>query len=338
MIPIEGGAIVADSRRRVIAVIDEASALAWKGGDWRLDPDISLPAQEHPAPCVPGDIREAIVWQMDVVLLGKSIRLRSRVPSRNIGVLPRIAHLAQSLADPPCHVLDLVEDAGTYQLWQDGLLVFTAGDAANLVGEIYGILLELAHAPRRLMLLAHAAALIVDGASLMLSAPSGGGKTILSIGLVHAGAVLLSDDTIGIDQDDFSLTGLPVALRVREAGWPLIAPRLVPEAGSIEPNRFGLRHIPPSSVGGTAERAPPASAAILLDFVPGAERMVTPIDAARGLAALIQSGASLPGATDPAAAAPAIAGWCGRTRFYRLRYGSLDDGIAGIHRIRTELA
>ena len=338
MIPIEGGAIVVDSRRRAIAVIDEAAALAWKSGDWRLDPEVPVPAREHPERGFSGDFRESVVWQLDIVLCGKSIRLRSRVPARNIGVLPRIAHLAQSLVGPPSHVFDLVENAGKYQLWQDGNLAFTTSDSADLVGEVYGVLLELAHSPRRLMLLAHAAALIVGGRSLMLSAASGGGKTTLSVGLIHAGAFLLSDDTVGIDQDDLGLTGLPVALRVREAGWPVIAPRMPPKAGSIAPNASGLRHIPPSWVGGTVDHAPPASAAILLDFVPGADCSVTPIDSARGLAALIESGASLAESTDPAIAAPAIAVWCGKTRFYRLRYASMDDGIAGIHKIRADLS
>jgi len=345
MVPIDGGAIVADPRYRAVAVIDE-SAIDSRDG-W-IYPEMPVSAEACPKPRLAkepylvDEPRGAIVWRLDIVLGGKRMRLHSRIPAQNIGVLPRIAHLAQPVAEndirPPDHVLDLVQDEETYQLWNDGKLIFAAGTANQLVGELYVLLLELAHAPRRLMLMAHAAALVVDGASLILSAASGGGKTILSIGLAHAGAILLTDDTVGVDYEDLSLVGLPAALRVRAAGWPLAASRLAPEAGTVEPNRGGIRHIPPAWAGRTIERAPPAQAVILLDFVPDAQCSTDSLKAARGLAAMIQGGASLPETLDPVLAAPVIAGWCGQTRFYRLRYGNLTDGIAGIHAIRAELA
>ena len=272
---------------------------------------------------------------------GRIIRLRSQIFPLTPRWLARLTPLTAKAGSAPDHHLDLTRAAQGCQLWSDGRPVQQTLAAHEVIGEIYGALLELAVAPRELALLAHVGGLVVDGRPLLLSAPSGGGKTLLTVALAAAGAGLMGDDAVAILAGDFSVVGLPVAIGIRSAGWDLVRALLPPEAAMIPPNEFGRRWAPPCLVGRGVERSGPAAAVILLDRQPswpaGAKADWRQVDSSQGLAALIDAGAALPGAAT-LAAARRLAQWSDQTGFFRFRYGSLASGVEGVHALAAALA
>jgi hypothetical protein len=329
LVPIEGGAIWSRPDLGLLMVVDPTHL-----GDAIPDiPDRMPPRPETiPVGGVPdGEIR----WCHDIVLLDRPIRVRARVPGGVGGLSPRIAHLAQALPTAPVHCLDLTADGGAFHLWLDGARRRSVDTAPELVGETYTALLEFAVAPQRVALFLHAVGIVIDGVSLLLGAVSQGGKTTLALGLAASGAILLSDDTVALIADDLSIVGLPVALRVRAGGWPLALSALPPPAAGLPPNRQGIRHVPPAWAGETAMRAAPAAAIVALDYRPGAAPAWRRVTAAAGLAALINSGASLPGPPTPDLVAT-LAQWCDGSRFFHLTYGSLRDGVAAVQAIARQ--
>ncbi len=330
MIPIAGGAIVPRLDLGMVLVVDpsrfDSAAL-----------DAGLAAE--PAAPPPAFDRSAVTWRSDLRPHTTLIRLQSRIAGGDLGLAARLAGLA---APPPhapegaAHCLDLTAEADGYGLWCDGTFLRRVAGRPDLIGAVYGAVLELTASPRRLALQMHAAAVVVDGVPLVLGAPSGGGKTTLTLGLAKAGAEVLSDDTVGLMEDDLSLVGLAASMRVRDGGWPTVAPLLGPHGAALVPDGAGIRHVPPRLAGEVRVFSPPAAAVLLLDYRPGAACRWEPMAAAEGLALLVQAGAALP--RDPAPTAPAaLARWCSGTRFLRLTYGSLDDGVRGVFIIRSAL-
>ncbi len=332
MIPIVGGAIVPRLDLGMVLVVDPS----------RFDPaalDVGLAAAEPAVPPPPPAFdRSAVTWRTDLRLPNAVIHLQSRIAGGDLGLAPRLAGLAAPphAAEAAGHRLDLAETEDGYGLWRDGVLLRQVADRQDLIGAVYGAVLELTAAPRRLALQMHAAAVVVGGLPLVLAAPSGGGKTTLTVGLAKAGAVVLSDDTVGLMEEDLSLVGLAAAMRVRDSGWPVVAPLLGPMGMEAAPDSAGIRHISPGLAGEVRGFSPPAAAVLLLDYRSGAACRWEPVTAAEGLALLVQAGAALP--RDPASTAPAaLARWCGRTRFLRLTYGSLHDGVRGVFTLRSAL-
>jgi len=120
---------------------------------------------------------QPIVWQFDLQLGAHRLRLRNRLSGQAIGIRPRLIHLAAVPGGRPTHILDLVGDDAGFHLCVDGRPEASTPIAADLPGEVYTYLLRLSHAPRRILMLAHAAALVVRGVELLLSAASRGGKS-----------------------------------------------------------------------------------------------------------------------------------------------------------------
>ncbi|MDR3515919.1 MAG: hypothetical protein P4M00_08890 [Azospirillaceae bacterium] len=342
LFPIDGGAILVRPDIEALVVIRSTTSvetlpegLAMPDGAIEERSDRSAVAAYPPL-----RLEGAVRWEIGLRFLGKAIRIRNRLAEVDIGLRRRIAHLAEDLGAEGLgeeHVIDfdLTADRGSYTLWKNGRILFTTSNPDELAGEVCNTLLTVAVAPQQVALFVHAAGLVIDGATMMLCAPSGGGKTTLALGLAASGATLLTDDTVAIVKDDFSVVGLPVALRVRASGWPVVERLLSFPAAAGDPSPRGIRHIPPRVVGETRQRALPAAVVVALFYRAGADCDWQPLDAASGLAAVIAAGAVLPSIPD-AAVARTLGQWCQRTRFVSLTYGSLEDGIRAVHAIGTE--
>lgn len=286
----------------------------------------------------------ASVWEIDLQLPTRRVRLRNLSGCRSFGLRPRLAPLAvrrsaPRTADsgPADHRIDIVACDGGFALRIDGAPSAATGNVRRLRAELIAGLLALAHAPHRIAMLVHAAALSVDGAGMLLCAPAGGGKTTLALALARAGATLVTDDMAAVLDTDFRLAGLPLALRVRASGWRL-AVALLPDGGGLPHRRSGQRFVPPATVGRTAWEAGPAAAVAMLERRPEPGFAVTRLPAAAGLEGMAAAGAGrLAAARDGEDAAGLLARWSASTRFLRLSYGSPADGVEGVHAIRSAL-
>lgn len=311
----------------------------------------------------------AAAWEIDLQLPTRRVRLRNLSGCRNFGLRPRLAPLAVPRSAPraagigpagigpvdigpvdigpvgigpagigePDHRIDIVACDGGFALRIDGAPSAATGNVRRLRAELIAGLLALAHAPRRIAMLVHAAALSVDGAGMLLCAPAGGGKTTLALALARAGATLVSDDTAAVLDADFRLAGLPLALRVRASGWPLAA-ALLPDGGGLAHRRSGQRFVRPATAGRTAWEIGPAAAVAMLERRPEPGFAVTRLPAAAGLEGMAAAGAGrLAAARDGEDAAGLLARWSASTRFLRLSYGSPADGVEGVHAIRSAL-
>jgi hypothetical protein len=100
--------------------------------------------------------------------------------------------------------------------------------------------------PHRLVV--HAGALASDAGCLLLPAAAGSGKSVLSAALMARGWEYLSDDSALLDVTDFSVTGVPYSLTIKEGGWDIVAPRfpeLLRQAVHRRPDRQRVRYLPP---------------------------------------------------------------------------------------------
>ncbi|WP_156927252.1 hypothetical protein [Azospirillum halopraeferens] len=279
-----------------------------------------------------------VTWELTLQPVERTVCLRCRIANPRLGLRPRLLPLAVDGISRPDHELEMAgDDARGYAVHLDGVCVARPADRVALVGDILARLLPLVHAPRRTALLLHAAALVVDGVTVLLSAPSGGGKTTLALGLVRGGATLLGDDTAGVLADGFAIAGFPAALRVRDSGWPVVAPLLDATAVAAVHEGPGRRHLPPRTLGSVAPLGPPAAAVIILDRRPGRGPTVADMPPLEGLDHLICGGATLTGAVGEEEAAALVTRWGNGLRFFRLGYGTLAEGMEGVHAVRARV-
>lgn len=164
---------------------------------------------------------------------------------------PMIAHLdapMQTRADSQIAVTGPSQE-GQYELHLDGELRDMGPDifyARHMALE--GIALASLATPECFALL-HAAAVSVQGTGVLLSGPSGVGKTTLLLGLLSAGADFVSDDIVPIVGSDAVVMPVPFAIGVKWGSWKL-ARSLFPNYDEIFQIRLGdrlVKYFPPLS-------------------------------------------------------------------------------------------
>jgi len=89
---------------------------------------------------------------------------------------------------------------------------------------------------REFALYLHAAMLRRGRAVLLLPAAPGGGKTCLTAALARAGFAYHTDEVTLLDRGTLCARGAPVALSVKDGGWPILAP-LYPEINGLATSR-----------------------------------------------------------------------------------------------------
>ncbi|WP_343066822.1 hypothetical protein [Nitrospirillum iridis] len=337
VVPLRGGRILLLSRGQGMVILCDD-----EGRDDTLD---GLCAADLPAPVAPScppswppswqvAAAQSVLWTLVLDCPRGKVLVRGRVPSP--GDLPlRLGPLVTATdGAAPAWTIDLTADGDDLALWVDGEYRASA-DGANLaVCELLGLLAELNTAPGPVVLLTHAAGLVVKGHPLLLAAPSSGGKTTLATALLGRGATLLSDDTIAVAADH-SLAGVATALRIRAGGADLLAPWLGPAPRSAPAGE--PRFVAPRTVGRTAAAAGPAAAVILLDHAPGLRPTLTPLTTAEGLMALVGAGASLVGGPN-LPRARALARWADATPFLWMSYDTLHQGAEILEAVAAALA
>lgn len=137
-------------------------------------------------------------------------------------------------ASPPVVTFRLTgTGGGRLRLDRNDTLVYE-DDADGVVASVLTDLAsrDLAEQSRAGLLL-HAAALDWDGCGVLVPGPTKSGKTTLAAWLTRGGFEYLTDDLAFVRPDTRRLEGLARAMKVREAAWQVLEPRIEPGAGDV---------------------------------------------------------------------------------------------------------
>ena len=131
----------------------------------------------------------------------------------------------------------------------------------------------------------HAGGVSLDNAGIIISGPSGAGKTTLTAALVCAGFSYLTDEALAIDPTTGLLQPYPKALTIQRGSWELL-PDLRPPPSDLSPRTW---HVAPEDIRPNAVAGPATPTVVLL---PIRERLGKGGDAA-GMAEVKRSEAAL---------------------------------------------
>ena len=213
-----------------------------------------------------------------------------------------------------------------HHLWAGGELALEEANETHATAHLEWAMNQAILHLEKSRLIFHAACLERDGRGLIITAPSGGGKSTLATALAASGWRLLSDEYTVVDLEDGQI--LPVcrpvslkesALDMARAWFPQA--RFGPVANSAEKGRIGHMAPLPEWLDRIDERVLP-SRVIFVDYQAGAETTVTPVLKAGALVDLAGSSGSYGclGADGFQATADVVE----RCRSIHLQYSDLD--------------
>lgn len=129
-------------------------------------------------------------------------------------------------------------------LFRDGQLLWRGSERADLLATLeWSIDNALADAARSRYLMLHAAAAARDGAALLMPAPSGGGKSTLSAGLVSAGFGYLSDEVAALGPGDGNLRPFAKSVSLKAGGRAAIRAAFPSASLVASGRRFGRERV-----------------------------------------------------------------------------------------------
>ena len=148
-------------------------------------------------------------------------------------------------------------------------------ETASIVAQVERLLIQTVVAATPHLLTLHAAALQRDGRPLLLTGPSGAGKTTLSLALARAGWSFGSDEIVllGRNQD---LRALPLPPCVKASSFPLIESWFPELRSALEHERYGhiVKYLPIRSMPLSGMRG----SVVFLRFDPRGPNEVQPLD------------------------------------------------------------
>ena len=106
----------------------------------------------------------------------------------------------------------------------------------------------------------HAGGVALDGAGVIISGPSGAGKTTLTAALVRAGFRYLTDEAVAIDPSTGLVHPYAKALCIKRGSWELLAD-LRPPSSDLSPDVW---HVAPTDIRPDAVAGPTRPSLVLL--------------------------------------------------------------------------
>lgn len=296
----------------IVEFLDEAEAAE--------RPPTDLAGQEWRAPDHPP--------ALDRLLSGDGIVLRGRVwDARLARVLDRmLAPLATK--GEPASTLDLFVRDGRTTAVVDGRI---AQDALGLGWWV--LIRQLArslHPGRKWLGVLHAATVTEGDAAIAITGVSGSGKTTLAGALIADGARLLSDDATPIEAGTRLAWPCPLAMGVKQGGWPIFAARF-PDFSDTAPIHHGgrsIRYYPsPRIVWG---RGYPVKALVFPTWSDKAPFNAEQLRPSAALSLLAASGMMPPDEDEELAD---LLAWLATVPAWRLRYSDLGEAVSFTRRL-----
>ena len=205
--------------------------------------DIGAPAPvAHPPTAAPADVPVRRRYR----LLGSVFELGFGGEALCRAVDPALRHLAT--AARPDATIAVIADAHGFSVLIDGQELERCGSIEVLAPTVKGGLNAAAVNRRDFAFYLHAAMLRRGGAALLLPAAPGAGKTCLAAALSRTGFAYHTDEITLLERTTFAARGAPVALTVKDGGWPVLEP-LYPEIAGLPTHlrvdRQTVRYLPP---------------------------------------------------------------------------------------------
>ncbi|MBN1237501.1 MAG: PqqD family peptide modification chaperone [Gammaproteobacteria bacterium] len=225
-------------------------------------------------------------------------------------------------------VIDVVRDGGRWQLWVDERFVDSCGSAAEIAPMLHANVLMTAYARTTCLAAIHAAAVLRDGACVLLPAVSGSGKSTLTGALLAAGMGYCTDDLAVLVGTPVRVRPAPVAIGLKQGAWPVLEDKLPGLRSAPTHVRSDGRKIRYLTVPGTpADRTYPVRALIFPSYRSGAETSWRRIGVAEAFMELTRAGYD---ARLSVELIRVLLDWLAGVPSYRLRYGDIDSGVGAV--------
>lgn len=263
----------------------------------------------------------------DIRVSGVSMRIRY-APSLAPDIAPIFKHLEINGIMPDVMV-DVVDQNTRIDLLRDGHWLFSCSPE-ELATILKGQLLDEVLARGTYELALHAAALVRNGRTLLVSGHPGAGKTTLTFALVDAGFGFAGDD-LALLNSEGQVTGIPFAPAVKAGAWKLVAtyrPDIRDTPIFRRPDRRRVRYPAPR---GLVPAIPyPAGWIVLLDRRSSATAALTPVDPLSAVRWMLQE-AYTKNRQLTTAGFRAVGHLINRAEYFRLTYSQLEDAVELLH-------
>jgi hypothetical protein len=218
--------------------------------------------------------------------------------------------------------IDIVAHADQWDLVVAGQFEVTCR-LASIAAEVERLLLQNVVLATPHLLTLHAATLQRDGRTLLLTGPSGAGKTALSLALAHAGWSFGSDEIVLIDRD-LSLRPLPLPPCIKAPGFGMIESWFPELRSAPEHERYGrtVKYLPIKS---TPLPASPGCV-VFIRFDPGAPTEIEPVAPFSALERLLGQCVFVPPGFQHDDVEELLR-WHGEQRYFDLTFSDCDSAV-----------
>jgi len=136
----------------------------------------------------------------------------------------------------------LIKKKQKHILMADDEELFSDSLFANVKGYLINEILKLSYPNKEWLAMMHAMAVVYEGKSIIMSAPSGYGKSTLTAALLKEGYSYLGDDLIPIQRSNHHITPLPTSLSIKKGSWSVLNSRY-PELNESDIYNSRGRHV-----------------------------------------------------------------------------------------------
>lgn len=259
-----------------------------------------------------------------------SVSVRSNIKDMGADYFSRFRNRSAS-DDLRPDSLEISIGPASYRLTFRGELVSDVDTLAELSADVNELLLRLEHPDTRFLAYFHAAAVSLDGHSVLISGVSGAGKSTLAAYLTGHGFFYLGDDLIAMTDADRTLRALPTCLSLKAGSWPILT-NLYPDlavAPTVYCHGRAVRYAEPPRIDATMNAAAAPSAIVFPRYRQGEPTRLSACTPLQTMVCLIQASVDLAKPVDEERLSKFI-GVVERTPAYELTYSHLPSAMNAI--------
>jgi hypothetical protein len=325
------------SRQFVVAALAE-----WRDKRF-LEGSLPDPSHRHPIAAAATTPVDRPDWHQSEIaekrhyqILGSRFRLCFSSLAQARMVHPILEHLEIPEPALGATAVDIVEAAKRLIVYQDREVVADCADITELAPIIKSIVWATAVNNHEFFLDIHAG-VIGDGSKcIVLPAPSGCGKSMLTAALVHAGYQFFSDEVALLEEGSLNVLPVPLAIGIKVSGIDALADRF-PNLRGLQVHQRGdgkqVVYISPPLESRPTNDSPRQVAALVFPrYEPDGTTSMAPLAKYDALKRLMDECMAVPSPLD-STKVEALVQWISRTPCYSLTYGSIGAAITEVRSV-----